>query len=125
MLPKVLIVEDDDAIREIYAMKFELAGFTTEVAENGAEALGKVAKFNPNFILLDMMMPVMSGQEFLERLGPQVVHRLHVIVFSNVAGPRQQAMAKRLGAKDFWVKSDYTPERVTQEVARRWQDITA
>ena len=119
MPPKVLLVEDDDAIREIYAMKFDLAGFAIEVAQNGAEALIKVTEFEPHFILLDMMMPVMGGQEFLERLGSKV-HEHHIIVFSNVAGPKQQDLAKRLGAKDFWVKSDYTPDRVAEELTRRW-----
>jgi len=120
MLPKVLLVEDDEAIREIYAMKFELVGFNTEVAENGRVALGKVSEFEPNFILLDMMMPVMGGEEFLRRLGPRV-HKTHVIVFSNMPGDKQQDVVKRLGAKDFWIKSDYTPDLVAEELVRRWQ----
>jgi len=120
MQPRVLLVEDDDAIREIYSMKFELAGFTTQVAENGEQALNLLSEFEPNFILLDMMMPVMNGEEFLQKLGP-LVNRVEIIVFSNAAGPRLKDRAKRLGAKDFWIKSDYTPERVAIELFRRWQ----
>ncbi|HEY2003726.1 MAG TPA: response regulator [Candidatus Saccharimonadia bacterium] len=119
MLPKVLLIEDDEAIREIYAMKFELVGFSIQVAENGQVALGKLSDFDPNFILLDMMMPVMGGEEFLRRLGPRV-HKTHVIVFSNMAGARQQDIVRRLGAEDFWVKSDYTPDLVAEELVRRW-----
>lgn len=120
VLPRVLFVEDDDAIREVYSMKFELAGFTIEVAENGEQALQKLAAFNPNFILLDMMMPVMNGEEFLERLGPRV-NQVEVIVFSNAGGRKLLDRAKHLGAKEFWVKSDYTPDRVATELARRWR----
>lgn len=101
-------------------MKFELAGFTIEVAENGVQALQKLTAFDPNFILLDMMMPVMNGEEFLERLGPRV-RQVDVIVFSNAGGRKLLERVKRLGAKEFWVKSDYTPERVATELARRWQ----
>jgi CheY-like chemotaxis protein len=120
MLPKILFVEDDEVIREIYAMKFELEGFPVAVAENGAVALDVVKKFQPQVILLDMMMPVMDGLEFMRRLKTNGPIQAEVIVFSNVSMPDQMAAVKKLGASDYWVKSDYTPERVATEISKRW-----
>ena len=120
MLPKVLLVEDDEILREVYAVKFALAGFEVELAENGAVALAKLARFKPQVVLLDMMMPVMTGREFLEQLGEQV-RDLDIIIFSNISQLSQVQAVMKLGARDFWVKSDYTPDQVAREIARRWQ----
>jgi CheY-like chemotaxis protein len=121
MLPRVLLVEDDDIIREIYAMKFELKGFPAATAENGAVALGLIDSFNPHIILLDMMMPVMGGLEFMQQLQAKGGQMPEIIVFSNISAPAQMQAVMELGAKDYWVKSDYTPERVAEELARRWE----
>jgi DNA-binding response OmpR family regulator len=101
MLPKVLIVEDDDIIREIYALKFALEGFAVDSAENGQVGLQKVNEFEPEVILLDMMMPVMSGLDFMQALKNTRDTLPDVIVFSNVSVPKQVDAVMRLGAKDY------------------------
>lgn len=121
MLPKVLLVEDDDIIREIYAMKFELEGFPVAVAENGQIGLKKVQEFEPEIILLDMMMPVMGGLEFMRHLKQERDVLPHVIVFSNMSAPKQVDDVMRLGAKAYWTKSDYTPDICVVEVAKIWE----
>ncbi len=120
MLPKVMIVEDDSVIREIYALKFELEGYPVLAVENGARALESVVEFQPHFILLDMMMPVMGGLEFMEHFRAQG-HSGEVIVFSNVSAPKQMRAVMKLGASAYWVKSDYTPEQVVTNIAELWQ----
>lgn len=122
MKPRVMIIEDDDVIREIYALKFELEGFPVLAAENGRVALDAIAGFQPDIILLDMMMPIMNGTQFLETL-PQYVppdHYPAIIVFSNISEPGERDAAMKLGVGAYWIKSDYTPERVTQELAEWW-----
>jgi CheY-like chemotaxis protein len=122
MLPKILLVEDDDVIREIYAMKFELEGFPTATAENGEIALQVVDEFDPHIILLDMMMPVMGGLEFMQRLNASRPKKNpDIIVFSNISAPGQMDAVLKLGASEYWVKSDYTPELVTKALTERWQ----
>jgi CheY-like chemotaxis protein len=106
MLPKILLVEDDDIIREIYAMKFELEGFPVAAAENGKIGLAKVAEFEPEIILLDMMMPVMGGLEFMQELKSKYEEIPQVIVFSNISAPKQVDAVMRMGAKAYWTKSD-------------------
>lgn len=121
MLPRVLIVEDDPIIRELYALKFELEGFPVAAAENGALALEVLEGFTPDYILLDMMMPVMDGITFMNHYR-KAGYEADVIVFSNVSTPHQRQAVLDLGASDYWVKSDYTPEQVVTALARRWQE---
>jgi CheY-like chemotaxis protein len=125
MLPKVLLVEDDDVIREIYAMKFELEGFPIATAENGQVGLKMVNEFQPEIILLDMMMPVMGGLEFMRTLNDSHPSMPDVIVFSNISAPTQVDSVMRLGAKAYWIKSDYTPDRCATELAELWRDRAA
>lgn len=119
-LPRILLVEDDDIIREIYTMKLELEGFPVMAAENGEIALGLAAEFKPDIILLDMMMPVMGGLDFM-RLWRQRGDNAEVIVFSNISAPGQMNEVLGLGATDYWVKSDFTPERAVDALQSRWQ----
>ena len=121
MRPKVLLVEDDDIIREIYAMKFELEGYPVAAAPNGQAGLDMLDEFQPEVILLDMMMPVMGGLEFMRSLKSRGGKMPEVIVFSNISAPRQVDAVMRLGAKAYWTKSDYTPDRCVTELATLWR----
>jgi CheY-like chemotaxis protein len=119
MLPKIMIVEDDTVIREIYMLKFEIEGYEVSGAGNGQEALGVMGTFQPDIILLDMMMPIMGGLEFMRRLK-DVEHSAQVIVFSNISAPDQMQAVMKLGAVDYWIKSDYTPELAIDGIMKRW-----
>ena len=123
-LPKVLLVEDDEIIREIYAMKFELEGFPVATAENGQIGLQMVEEFEPEIILLDMMMPVMGGLDFMKALNEASATLPDIIVFSNISEPKQVDSVMRLGAKAYWTKSDYTPDRVADELLQLWNART-
>jgi CheY-like chemotaxis protein len=120
--PNVMIVEDDAVIREVYGLKFELEGYPVAMAENGAVALDQLPGFRPHFILLDMMMPVMDGLEFMKRFQDTGRHHhTEVIIFSNVSAPANIDAVMRLGARDYWIKSDYEPDRVVAKIAQLWQ----
>jgi CheY-like chemotaxis protein len=122
MLPKVLLVEDDEIIREIYSMKFELEGFDVVAAENGEVGLQMVEEFEPEVILLDMMMPVMGGLDFMRELRARREVLPEIIVFSNISSPRQVDAVMRLGARAYWTKSDFTPDKVASELATFWKN---
>lgn len=64
---RILVVDDDETIRDIVAQALELDGFTAETARDGAEALERIRDSPPHGIVLDLMMPVMSGWQLLER----------------------------------------------------------
>jgi CheY-like chemotaxis protein len=114
---RVLIVEDDETIREMYAIKFDLEGFEVDTAENGLVALEKMSSFRPEIIVLDLMMPVMSGIEFLQRLDPDLRGATQVVVFTNTDAPQHLQAAQKLGITTYLLKSDYTPDRLLRELS--------
>ena len=104
LVPGVLIVEDDPDMRELERMALEWRGFQVHVASNGDEALRTLAAVRPCAILLDLMMPVMDGLEFLEvrRQRPDIAD-VPVICVS-AATPKMLADALRLGAQECLAK---------------------
>jgi CheY-like chemotaxis protein len=111
----------------MYALKFELEGFPVAMAENGAAALSLVPQFQPDIILLDLMMPVMNGLEFLKALRNELDPADYpaIIVFSNISEPGEIDAAMQLGVGAYWIKSDYTPDRVAAELTDWWERQSA
>ena len=118
-LPTILLVEDDDILREINAMKLELDGFTFETAKHGLDALRILENFKPDIIVLDMMMPVMNGIEFLRRYR-DINGSSDVIVFSNISSPENTKDVLELGAREYLNKSRYTPQELTEHLKTYW-----
>src|SRR6185437_2418903 len=118
---KILIVEDDSILLEMYRDKFIHENFSVITAQNGKEGLEKAIELKPNIILLDLMMPVMSGQQMLIKLRqfPQF-KRLPVIVLTNAGEVENIRETKRYDdACDFLIKSNVSVEDVVKKV-RFW-----
>lgn len=79
---KILIVEDDEDLQTLYGLYLQGESFEVIRAFNGKEALDMVEKENPNLIILDMIMPVMDGEEFLTRLRTEKKNATQVIIAS-------------------------------------------
>ena len=108
-----LIIEDDDLLREIYATKLELEGFMVITAADGAEGLEKAMVHEPQIILLDMIMPRMNGLEFLETFRPlDVQPPVTTLVMSNKSSGSEMIRAKMLGARDYIIKAQHTPDDI-------------
>lgn len=115
---KVLIVEDDQFIREMYALVLRKHDFEVTEAPDGAAGLVHATKGGYDVILLDLMMPQMDGLTFLKELkkkGPKKPNG-PIIVMSNLAYGKASEEAKALGAADFLVKADLEPKEVLQAV---------
>lgn len=119
-MPKIIIVEDDPMIAEIYLKKFQEAGYDTEQAESGDQVLMKAKKEKVDIVLLDLMMPKMSGFDVIKNLrgGGQYDKNIRIIVFSNLSQPEDREKALKLGADGFITKSEYTPTSLVGEVTR-------
>lgn len=114
---KILVVEDDQMLVEIYQKKFESAGFEVETACNGTVALKKVQKFSPDLVLLDLVMPEEDGFEVLRKIKKNPATKdLKVIIFSNLSQDEDKEKAQELGAVGFITKSDFTPQQVVEKV---------
>ena len=113
---KILIAEDDPMVTKLYRAKLQLEGFEIIEATDGQDALQKLSQ-KPDLILLDLMMPVMDGFEFLENIKKDPQHRnIPVIVLSILGQDVDIAKAKKLGAVDYLVKSEMTPKQVVEKI---------
>jgi len=114
---KILIIEDDRFIAKMYQTKLSLEGYTVEVAENGALGVEKIKSFSPDLVLLDIIMPEMDGFGVLEAIrDDDAINSTSVIVMSNLAQEDHLKRAKALGAKDYIVKSQFTPMDVVNKI---------
>ena len=112
---RVLVVDDEPDLRALYSINLEDAGHEVFTASNGAEGLGVVRREHPDLVLLDLMMPVMDGYEFLQRLRKMPDRQgTPAIVLSAVA---TGAYSRRLGASAFMSKP-FDAEQLISAVER-------
>jgi two-component system, sensor histidine kinase and response regulator len=117
MAQKVAIIEDDLAISQMYRIKFEMEGYTVETAENGKVGLEMVEKFNPDIVLLDLMMPEMTGDQMLAEMRKTTWGaKTKVIILTNKGESEAPAVLKDLGVSKYIVKAEMTPRQVAEMV---------
>lgn len=118
-MAKILLVEDDSFIADIYKKKFESSGFEVLNITNGRAVLKAVDDQRFDIILLDLVIPEMSGLEVLRELrGPRYPASLPIVIFSNLSNPEDRELAVQLGANGFIPKTDFSPSQVVDEVNR-------
>ena len=117
MAKKILIVEDDKMISNMYETKLKQEGFDVLLAENGAVGLDLAIKEEPDIILLDVIMPQMDGFMVLQeiRSNPGTKDK-PVVMLTNLGTSEDQEKGKQLGATDYWVKASMTPAQVSEKV---------
>lgn len=114
-MTKVAIVEDDQAISQMYRIKFETEGFEVEIADNGKLGLELVEKMKPDIILLDLMMPEMNGDEMLEHLRKTSWGKnMKVVILTNMGEQEVPDRVKELGVSAVILKADMTPRQVAE-----------
>ncbi|MEJ5304983.1 MAG: response regulator [Ignavibacteria bacterium] len=102
---KILVVEDEEPIRELLKMELENEGFIVDVAANGAEGLDKVKSFKPDLIVCDVMMPVMDGFTMAERLSQDSRYKDIPLIFLTAKSDKKDIrFGKSLGAEDYITK---------------------
>ena len=114
---KVAIIEDDIAISQMYRLKFETEGYEVQTADNGKVGLELIEAFSPDIVLLDLMMPEMTGDEMLIELrkkpwGKDVL----VIILTNMGEEEAPVSLKSLHVHSFIVKAEMTPRQVAERV---------
>jgi len=120
MATKVAIIEDDQAISQMYRIKFEAEGYTVETAENGKLGLALVEQMKPDIILLDLMMPIMTGEEMLAKLRKMPWGKdIKVIVLTNRGEQEIPTEVRQLGITSLILKADMTPRQVAELVKNK------
>lgn len=116
-MTKVAIIEDDQAISQMYRIKFETEGFEVETAANGKLGLELSEKMKPDIILLDLMMPEMNGDEMLVQLRKMDWGKdIKVIILTNMGEQEAPEIIKQLDVRRFIVKAEMTPRQVAEMV---------
>jgi two-component system sensor histidine kinase/response regulator len=116
-MAKVAIIEDDRAISQMYRIKFEAESFEVETAENGKLGLELAEKMRPDIILLDLMMPEMTGDAMLQAMRKTDWGKdIKVIILTNMGEQEAPPILKELGVKRFIVKAEMTPRQVAEMV---------
>lgn len=120
--PKIAIVEDDQAISQMYRFKFEAENYTVNTAENGRLGLELIEKMKPDIVLLDLMMPEMSGDEMLTRLRQMPWGKdIKVIILTNKGEQEIPPSVKAEGVSAVVLKADMTPRQVADLVKQQLQ----
>lgn len=115
-MPKVLIVEDDESLRDVYHEEFESEGFTVEIARDGKEGIEKMESFLPEIVVLDLMMPQMSGFDVLKSVKANpALKNIPILVLTNI-NPDVADLMKNWGATAFLLKADNTPGQVAEKM---------
>ena len=109
MVYKILIIDDDDTIRESYALKFRQEKFEVISAKDGVEGLDLAHKEKPDIIFTGIIMPRMTGFELMGALSKEVsTSEIPVVISSHLGRKEDDQRAKELGAKDFIIHGEVT-----------------
>jgi len=113
---KILIVDDDKFLLDIYSLKFVAGGYEVDTAFGGEEAIKKLKENKPSVLLLDIIMPVMDGIEVLGKIRDEKLSGFKTIILSNQSGQADVDKAMDLGVDGYIIKASSTPSEVLAKV---------
>jgi DNA-binding response OmpR family regulator len=122
-LKRILLIEDDDALANVYVTRLQAEGFDTRRISGGEEALATVMNYQPDLILLDIMMPKVSGFDVLDQLRrtPETA-KVKVIMLTALSQESDKEHAKQLGVDDYLVKSQVVIADVIDRIRQHLAD---
>ena len=114
---KILLVEDDDGLANVYKMRLETDGFAVKRVPNGEDALASAIEYRPDLIVLDVMMPKVSGFDVLDilRNTPETAN-VKVVMLTALSQDSDKEKAEKLGADDYMVKSQVVIADVVERI---------
>jgi CheY-like chemotaxis protein len=116
-MARILVVEDDRDLNNAYCIILRHEGHEVVEAFDGKEALDKLKGFKPDLVLLDLLMPVMGGLEFLENWEDRTKGDVKVLIFTNMENSPEVAEAYKLGANRCIIKSWTAPHNLAKVVS--------
>lgn len=114
--PKILVIDDDPFIVDMYVIKLKDEHFEIETAHDGKEGLKKIKEYKPNVVLLDVVMPVLDGFAVLEALKNDGSKQCKIILLTNLGQQQDVERGMRLGADDYLIKAHFTPSEVVAKI---------
>lgn len=114
---KIMIVEDDELIRNMYKTKLEADGYTVVVVDNGGDAIPTAKAEKPDLVLLDVILPQLDGFTVLEELKSMTETKdTPVIMLTNLGTEEDIEKGNKMGAVDYIVKANFTPAQVSEQI---------
>ena len=118
-MKKILIVEDDPFIVDIYASQLKGQGYNVDTANAGEMALEKIKNNCPDLLLLDLLLPKMDGWEILKEMKKtKGMKSMPVIILSNLSQRAEVEKGLKMGAVKYLIKAHYTPSEVVDEIKK-------
>lgn len=115
----ILIVEDDVFLADLYKTKFALEGFKVTVAYDGEKGWELAKKNSPDIILLDLILPKMSGFDILKSLkADSKLEKIPVILLTNLSQKSDVEKGLKMGAKDYLIKAHFMPSEVVEKIKK-------
>ena len=119
-MSKILLIEDDNLLVEMYKAKFEKAGFEMVTALDGEKGLEAARQEKPDLILLDMVLPQKDGYQVLEELKQdENTKDITVIILSNLGQSAEVKKGKEGGADDYLIKANLTPGQLVEKIEKK------
>jgi DNA-binding response OmpR family regulator len=119
-MSRIAIIEDDQAIAQMYRMKFEAEGFEVETASNGKLGLELTNNFKPDIVLLDVTMPDMPGDEMLRKLRETSWGKsVKVVILTNRSEQEVTESVSNLGVNAVIIKANMTPRQVAELIKQQ------
>ncbi len=117
MKKEILIIEDEKMLAEMYKERFEQEGFHIHSAFDAEEGMNMVKELKPDLIILDILLPRENGVEFLRKMREiKELSSISVVAFSNYDDLDTKKEALALGAKEYLIKTNYTPSEILKKV---------
>lgn len=119
MKTKVLLVDDDQMIVDMYKLRLEQEGYEVLVTDKGSEAIRLAGEALPDIVLLDIILPEIDGFSILKSIkGEAATKKIPVLLLTNLSQESDQAKGKELGADGYFVKSQHTPSDMLYEMRK-------
>lgn len=125
-MKKILLVEDDPFLADIYKTRLNSEGFEVVVAEDGEKGLKKLEEGDFDLLVLDLVLPELSGFEILEKIkGNEKFKNLKILALSNLSQKEEIQRALDLGVQKYLIKAYFTPSEVVEEIKKliKWKII--
>ena len=118
-MQKIVLVEDDPLLIDIYATKFREAGFQVAVVDRGDAAAGVIEKERPDIVVLDIVLPQKDGWDILRSVKSNPKTKdIKVVMLSNLGQKEEIEKGMALGAAGYLIKAHYTPSQVVKEIRK-------
>lgn len=117
--PKILIVEDDKFLRDLIERKLVQTGYQIITATDGEEGLKTVGEQKPDLVLLDILLPSMSGWEVLEKIKADAnMKKIPILILTNLGEKEDVEKGLKMGADDYIIKAHFTPNEIIEKVEK-------